>query len=103
MFFSCSLYSHSHWYHVSFLLKLNYQDWSEIVFISKMATGASLDEGITVEESSMVSHSKYAAGDSEDEDSDEEGTCRWLFKELYNYNFIVHPNCSLLGFDRLGV
>lgn len=39
-----------------------------------MATGASLDEGITVEESSIMSHPKYSAGDSGEEMSDEEGT-----------------------------
>ncbi|KAK6618507.1 Phosphatidylinositol 4-phosphate 5-kinase type-1 alpha [Polyplax serrata] len=41
-----------------------------------MATGASLDEGITVEESSIMSHPKYSAGDSGEEMSDEEGTER---------------------------
>lgn len=45
-----------------------------------MATGASLDEGITVEESSIVPHPKYSAGDSCDEMSDEEGIHLFISK-----------------------
>ena len=38
-----------------------------------MATGASLDEGITVEDNSIIPHSKYIAGDIGEDISDEEG------------------------------